>query len=216
MAFNFLLCSSYASITAKVFFDTLQDAHEEYSNMRFYGDLKTVVEGFMNVNDQIVVLAFVSNNGSSLNVFKSSITMPINFISSRMKEASEIVWSERTLEVTPIDPLDDDDWYLVNVDRLGFYRVNYDDTNWHRLISAIKSQRDAFNSQTIAQLIDDSLSFARDSLLSYNIVFELMELLKNETSIIVWNAASLNLLELNNRLRDLDFYQHFMVSHENR
>lgn len=168
----------------------------------------------MNVNDQVVVLAFVSNNGSLLNIFKSTITMPINFISSKMAEPSEIVWSERTLEMTPIDPLDDDDdWFLVNVDRLGFYRVNYDDTNWRRLTSAIKPQRDAFSNQTIAQLIDDSLSFARDSLLSYRIVFELMELLKNETSIIVWNAASLNLLELNNRLHDLDFYHHFMVSH---
>jgi aminopeptidase N len=184
--------------------------------MRFYGDLRDVVEGFMNVNDQIVVVAFVSNNGSLLNVFKSAITMPINFITSKMEKPSDVVWSERTLETTPINPLGDEDWFLVNVDRLGFYRVYYDDTNWRRLTSAIKSQRDTFSSQTIAQLIDDSLSFARDSLLSYRTVLELVEILSNETSMIVWSAASLNLLELNNRLRDLDFYQHFVVSYKNR
>lgn len=216
MALNFLHCSSYASITSKIFFDTLQEAHEVSSNMRFYGDLKNVTEGFMNTIDQVVVVALISNTSDSLIVFKHPvITMPINFMTFNMVKPSDIFWSERTLELIPIEPLGEDDWFLVNVDRLGFYRVNYDDTNWRRLTSAIKSQRDAFSSQTIAQLIDDSLSLARDSLVSYRTVFELLEILKNETSIIVWNAASLNLLELNNRLHDLDFYQHFAVSHKN-
>lgn len=184
--------------------------------MRFYGDLENVARGFMNANEQVIVVAFLSNNGSVLNVVKPTISMPINFLTSNMEEPSNTFWSERTLEITPIDPLGDDDWLLLNVDRLGFYRVNYDDTNWRRLTSSIKSQRDAFSSQTIAQLIDDSLSFARDAFLSYSTVLDLVENLRNETSIIVWNAASLNLLELNNRLHDLDFHQLFLVSHENR
>lgn len=171
----------------------------------------------MNKKDEVVVSAFVSLNGSQLNIAKPSVSMPINFITSKMNEPSDVIWSERTLEVNSIDPLqDDDDWFLVNVNRHGFYRVNYDPTNWRRVTLAIKSHRDAFSCQTIAQLIDDSLSSARDALLSYKVVLDLMEILKNDTSIIVWNAASLNLLELNNRVQDLDFHHKFLVSQKNQ
>lgn len=178
-----------------------------------------VIRGFMNAtSDTIVVTAFISNNGSSLNILKSDIAMPIVVMSSKMLRPSSLTWSERTFEMSVLEPKLDDsaDWLLLNPDRLGFYRVNYDNNNWRCLIQALKSQRDAFSHETIAQLIDDALSLARDSLLSYQIVLNMVESLEQESSIIVWNAASLNLLELNNRLRDLDFHQQFRVSHKNQ
>lgn len=144
--------------------------------------------------------------------------MPIVIMSSKMLRPSLLTWSERTFETRAlVPPLDDPaDWLLLNPDRLGFYRVNYDNNNWRSLTQALKSQRDVFSHETIAQLIDDALSLARDGLLSYQIVLNMVESLDQESSTIVWNAASLNLLELNNRLRDLDFHQRFTVSHKNQ
>lgn len=177
-----------------------------------------VITGFMNAtSDSITVTAFISSNGSSLNILKSDILMPIVIMTSKM-EQTRLMWSERTFQVIPfVPPLDDPaDWLLLNPDRLGFYRVNYDNHNWRSLIQALKSQRDVFSHETIAQLIDDALSLARDRLLSYQIVLNMVESLEQESSIIVWNAASLNILELNNRIRDLDFHQQFRVSHKNQ
>ena len=36
--------------------------------------------------------------------------------------------------------VDDLNWYLVNVRNTGFYRVNYDQENWERLITVLNDQ----------------------------------------------------------------------------
>jgi hypothetical protein len=146
---------------------------------------------------------------------KSDIAMPINYITSKMDSPSTLRMSERTLEVIALEPqlVDaDKDWILLNLNRVGFYRVNYENENWRRVIAAIESQRDDFSHQTIAQLTDDALSFAREGRLSYDIALDMVQNLSEEVAMIVWSAASLNLLELNNRLHGLDFYPLFWVS----
>lgn len=166
-------------------------------------------------SESIFVTAFVSNNGSLLQIVKSDISMPINYITSKMNLPSTLRWSEGTLEVIALEPqlIDDDkDWFLLNLDRVGFYRVNYENENWRRIIAAIESQRDNFSHQTIAQLTDDALSFAREGRLSYAIALDMVKNLSEEIAMIVWSAASLNLLELNNRLHGLDFYPLYWVS----
>jgi ERAP1-like C-terminal domain len=166
-------------------------------------------------SERIFVMAFVSNNGSLLHIAKSDISMPINYITSKMNAPSTLSWSERTSEVIALEPQlvdDDKDWILLNLDRVGFYRVNYENKNWRRVIAAIESQRDDFTHQTIAQLTDDALSFAREGRLSYAIALDMVQNLSEDAAMIVWSAASLNLLELNNRLHGLDFYPLFWVS----
>lgn len=205
MVFNFYFCSAYTSITAEVFFDTLGSA-----------TTSKAIEGFMSAkSESIFVTAFVSNNGSVLHIVKSDISMPINYITSKMDAPSTLRWSERTFEVIALERQladADKDWFLLNLDRVGFYRVNYENENWRRVIAAIESQRDDFSHQTIAQLTDDALSFAREGRLSYAIALDMVQNLGEEASMIVWSAASLNLLELNNRLHGLDFYPLFWVS----
>lgn len=211
-----MVCSAYSSITSEIFFNTLQIAHEKSVDEQYRGDMSKVIKDFMNAtNEDITVTAFLSYNGSLLYILKPDIMLPLEYISSKMEEPSILTWSEGTFEIIALNlqlSESENDWFLLNPKRRGFYRVNYVNTNWQSLIRAIKTQGEIFNHETIAQLTDDALSFARDGLLSYRIVFDMLENLKQEASLIVWNTASLNLLELNNRLYDLDFYHHFRVS----
>lgn len=85
----------------------------------------------------------------------------------------------------------DNHWLLVNIQQTGFYRVNYDDKNWHNIISYLSSE-DAYiliTELNRAQIIDDSLNLARAGLLKYDIALNLTKYLEHETDYIPWKTA---------------------------
>ena len=51
-------------------------------------------------------------------------------------------------------------WYKVNYKQYGFYRVNYDETNWNRLISQLKGDHTQLNPTDKAGIIDDAFNLA--------------------------------------------------------
>lgn len=81
----------------------------------------------------------------------------------------------------------------------GYYRVNYDKTNWKLII---KYLRDIRNFQKIAptnraQLIDDALNLARASYLNYQTALDVTRYLVNEHDYVPWKAAinSMNFID---------------------
>ncbi|KAG5681338.1 hypothetical protein PVAND_010783 [Polypedilum vanderplanki] len=203
---QFIADNAFKTITVDKFYETLQANYEEFNLGSTYGNLRETIEGFMNYQKPLVVTVVV-NADNILYILKPNITMPMTYKTSYSSNISEIFWSEQD---AVSKTLENHDWILFNVDRLGFYRVNYNENNWKNLISAIDENRNLFSDMTISQLIDDSLNLARDSLLSYHIVFDLLEIMTLETSYNVWNAAVRNLLELNNRINGLDIHEKFM------
>jgi hypothetical protein len=162
----------------------------------------------MGYQQQLVVTVLISDS-SILQIIKPSIFMPMNFRTSAMEEVTTTFWGQQLPFETRV--IDTHNWLLFNVDRLGFYRVNYDSSNWISLTHAISANRSAFSDKTLSQLIDDSLNLARDGLLSYRVAFTLLEVMQREESFGVWSAAASNLRELNNRINDLDIHEHFKV-----
>lgn len=190
-----------------MFYEALEKASGELEI-----DLRNVIEGFVNQKTNSVVMVNKFENGI-LRFVKKPISMPYNIITSSMETPSEIKWlSENHNEILSIPTLNDDDWYLMNIDQFGFYRVNYDIGNWRAIINALQNNPQVFSSKTKAQLIDDSLNLAKDSFLSYNIALDLLMDLEVETSFLPWNVAMKNLLYLNNFLAETDVHQEFQVS----
>lgn len=146
-------------------------------------------------------------------VVKKPLAVPFNYITSSMPEPSAIEWlaSDTIEEIITISSLADTDWLLANVDQFGFYRVNYDDGNWRAIIAALGEDPQVFSSLKRAQLLDDSLSFARDGFLPFTIVSDLLLCLHNDTSFAPWNAAMSNLLQLDNLLSQSDIQDEFRV-----
>lgn len=74
---------------------------------------------------------------------------------------------------------------VLNKQQTGYYRVNYDETNW-RLIAAYLNSDNFQNINPLnrAQLIDDAYNLARTGLLSYSIVFDLLDYVSRETDYI--------------------------------
>lgn len=76
--------------------------------------------------------------------------------------------------------------HILNV-HSGFYRVNYDETNWRRIIEYLNSENfDKIHVLNRAQLLDDAFDLARSGHLNYEIALELSGFLERETDYIVW------------------------------
>lgn len=97
----------------------------------------------------------------------------------------------------------------------GYYRVNYDRTNWQLIIKQLN--KDNFRDiSTInrAQLIDDALNLARAGKLDYAIALDVTSYLAHESEYLPWKAALTALNYLDDMLIMLPGYDKFRVSNE--
>lgn len=101
-------------------------------------------------------------------------------------------------------------WFIFNKQQHGYYRVNYDENNWREIIKVLKSPKfEDIHVLNRAQLIDDSMNFAADGYLSYEIALEVVSYLERETDFIPWKAAVNNLEKLDYILKDRPVYGWF-------
>ncbi|XP_018399656.1 PREDICTED: aminopeptidase N-like [Cyphomyrmex costatus] len=127
-------------------------------------------------------------------VDKTQWYIPINYVTEESPE--EVMPTDKKSRwlipgtSTSLDKLNNTKWILFNKNQTGFYRVNYDDSNWQKLASYLKSPYYANISTTNrAQLIDDALNLARSGHLAYKTALQITSYLSNETDYIPWYAA---------------------------
>lgn len=72
----------------------------------------------------------------------------------------------------------------------GFYRVNYDDFLWDKIIEALKDKHfEKIDVLNRAQLIDDIYSIAKIGKVGYEKAFQLTDYLKTEKDYYPWVSA---------------------------
>ncbi|XP_071443368.1 uncharacterized protein [Hetaerina americana] len=103
-----------------------------------------------------------------------------------------------------------DDWIIFNLQESGYYRVNYDENNWKRIIYFLHG-RDfhKIHPMNRAQLIDDALNLARGGYLNYVIALDLLSYLKQEVDFIPWYSSYQSLAFLDSRLMKSEEYPRF-------
>ncbi|XP_052008838.1 aminopeptidase N-like [Xyrauchen texanus] len=94
--------------------------------------------------------------------------------------------------------IDDETWLLANINCTGFFRVNYDETNWYKLLSQLERNHHVIPVINRGQLIDDAFNLARADRLNVTIALSLTKYLINETEYIPWESA----------MRNLDYFIH--------
>lgn len=89
------------------------------------------------------------------------------------------------------------DWYVFNLQQLGYYRVNYDLKNWRELVKVLNSDDfDKIHVLNRAQLLDDAINFALGDYLGYDILIQLMGYLNLETEYTPFAVADQILSDL--------------------
>ena len=104
---------------------------------------------------------------------------------------------------TPSDP----DWFKVNPDQTGFYRVNYTDEDWDRLVPVIENQMLPATDRLGIQ--NDAYALAKAGLLPVTRFLTLAEAYQNEIDASVWSDLATNLREIEGLIADEPYLQSF-------
>ncbi|EFN87054.1 Aminopeptidase N [Harpegnathos saltator] len=119
--------------------------------------------------------------------------VPLNFATQTNPDFSSTLathWLRPQDEAITLEGVDVDDWIIVNKQLTGYYRVNYDTTNWKR-IAAILNSDDYAKIPVLnrAQIIDDAFFMTQTDQLDLVTFFEIMNYLSRETDCVVWQTA---------------------------
>lgn len=138
--------------------------------------------------------------------------IPINFESqtNRTQDKMPTHWMPNTKSLLIKNAVHPDHWMYVNIQRIGYYRVNYDYNSW------IKLSKNFYDLPAITQgqLLDDSMELARAQQMAYDIpLWLLMKLRNSETyDVIPWAAATPGINYLMNMLSREPANEQFQVS----
>lgn len=90
-------------------------------------------------------------------------------------------------ESLTIDNVKGDDWFIVNLQQTGYYRVNYDTNNWRMIAEQLDSDDyTKIHPLNRAQIIDDACYMVQANRLSPTIFLDIVKYLHRETDYIPW------------------------------
>ncbi|XP_030835801.1 glutamyl aminopeptidase isoform X1 [Strongylocentrotus purpuratus] len=118
---------------------------------------------------------------------------------SQENENREWMWRNESEFMTPW--VGNDDFYVANSDRMGYYRINYDEETWEALGQQLQDNYTEIGEGERAGIIDDSFNLARASRVHYSVALNMTKYLTSETEFVPWDTARDNLLWLGEIMR---------------
>ncbi|KAF5304328.1 hypothetical protein FQA39_LY09707 [Lamprigera yunnana] len=152
---------------------------------------------------------FYKNNEMDNNIWPIPITYFLNGFGPRsFTDTTTDYWL--TTKSSQINERLTDDWIIVNKHQIGYYRVMYDNTNWNRLITFLRTKDfTVIPPVNRAQLIDDAIFFAQCSKLDFELALNLTTYLIHETDYIPIKSFLANIEELSSSLSSRPEYSIF-------
>uniref|UniRef100_A0A915IPG6 Aminopeptidase n=1 Tax=Romanomermis culicivorax TaxID=13658 RepID=A0A915IPG6_ROMCU len=135
--------------------------------------------------------------------------IPITFITDNLDEPKTF-WVEHQKEVNIDTGIKGFSWFKVNVNSTGYYRVNYDDSNWKALFKAMVATPKFFTSADRMGLLSDAFALLDVGKMKFGLLFDaLREILNNEQSRGVWDIVNMKIRLIETRLRESETYSAF-------
>lgn len=107
--------------------------------------------------------------------------------------AEQMYWLTESSATNPGFQVTDADWLLLNINVTGYFRVNYDQGNWDKLLAELGTNHQAIPVINRAQLIDDAFNLARAKYISILLALNTTRYLGQEREYLPWSAALDNL-----------------------
>lgn len=158
-------------------------------------------------------------NAASNSVDTSSWFVPLNFAHAGNPDFDDTrvthyftnrSSNESILSTANIEGFNDNAWFIFNKQQLGYYRVNYESENWYNIIRALKSENYIhIHVLNRAQLVDDSLNFAFDGYVGFDVALDIVAYLHRETDYLPWASVVNYLDRLDNLLQGSESHNLF-------
>ncbi|NXP17069.1 AMPN Aminopeptidase, partial [Scytalopus superciliaris] len=106
---------------------------------------------------------------------------------------TERYWLTKVTDTNNIFKIDNSNWLLLNLNVSGYFRVNYDQGNWNKILSQLSTDHTVLPVINRAQIIDDAFNLARAKYVSVTLALDTTQFLSKETAYMPWQAALNNL-----------------------
>ncbi|XP_039304905.1 aminopeptidase Q-like [Solenopsis invicta] len=213
---KYLQAHEYSSATLNDLWKTLQDAFDE-SNVphddfkvkevmntwfdQAWYPLVTVHRDYTTGEIRLTQEIFThpENNSNYKGNKEETWWIPINFATQSSLDFSSTLathWLKPHDEDTIIEGVNTNDWIIVNKNLTGFYRVNYDATNWQRIATFLNT--DNYHNIPIlnrAQIIDDAYYMMETERLDSTTFIEIINYFSHETDPAPWFSAIKNMFQ---------------------
>lgn len=129
--------------------------------------------------------------------------------------SEQVVWLHQNDSSKPVAlhaslvPASPDEWMLINVNQVGYFRVNYDKRNWQLLIEQLAKDHKKLSAINRAQLLDDLFEMARGGLLDYALALDATKYLPKERDYLPWASVLTSLSYLEDMLQRTPLYGDF-------
>lgn len=158
---------------------------------------------------------FLSNKDSYDEVAETSEfdykwSVPITYVLDTSEEARSIIMNYNVVELR-LPVAADVKWIKLNVNQLGYYRVNYDASTWNEIIQDLISNPALFAIADRAHLLNDAFALADASQLSYTVPLEMTAYLAQEQDFVPWYVAATKLEALKKSLMFSDSYVSYLT-----
>ncbi|KAM9808144.1 uncharacterized protein ACB057_005988 [Neosynchiropus ocellatus] len=145
-------------------------------------------------NGEVTQQHFLLNPNSSVTVpsdFKYEWIVPIKWVKTGAPQTEEWLVN-KSMTITAMKA-SGSDWVLANTDVVGYYRVNYDEQNWERLLGVLATKHTDIRVINRAQLVDDAFNLARAKHISTILALKTTQYLSRERDYLPWKSALNNL-----------------------
>lgn len=103
-------------------------------------------------------------------------------------------------------PKSNDEWMILNVNQVGYYRVNYDQRNWKLLIEQLNTDYKLISTINRAQILDDIFELARSAVVDYKMAMEATKYLKSERDYLPWDTVLMSFSYIDDMLQRTPIY----------
>ncbi|XP_051808618.1 aminopeptidase Ey-like [Acanthochromis polyacanthus] len=104
-----------------------------------------------------------------------------------------LTWLETKSASIPAMKVTGNEWVLANIDVVGYYRVNYDQANWDKLLNVLNTSHELIPVINRAQLVDDAFNLARAEIIQTVQALKTTTYLSKERAYMPWASAINNL-----------------------
>ncbi|GFN97795.1 aminopeptidase n [Plakobranchus ocellatus] len=150
--------------------------------------------------------------------YNYSWTIPLTFSSSQTLKfnhtKTDVYWLDKDLESAHFTLGDNelprtDGWILANVRQYGYYRVNYELSNWDALIRQLMEDYQVIHVINRAQIIDDAWALAESGHLPIRYALRTLKFINRDTAYVVWSTAEIQIERLGKLLSETPAYGAF-------
>jgi len=144
-------------------------------------------------------------NSSDEHEYKWWVPLSFTTVANGFDKTSPNLWMSPAqagqLQEFPLDGVEDGVALIANVQQTGFFRVNYDATNWHLIADLLVANHASVHRINRAQILNDAFELARAGLLEYPTALATTEYLGREEDYIPWEAALTGFEYLENMMK---------------